>query len=245
MGAIPTTISMDMPSESSIFYVNNPGVFNVGDLDIVISGGNCTVQNVTAVLMAAGKIQHNPGNSGPNNPPASVQHNQHWPAYTRGAKVLSLGVITANKYSVSNNKLQLASTNINTNIPAPTVVLSKDIVSLQAQYGVAAATPPGVQNVSRWVDATGSWATPSNADIKRIKAVRIVLVARSGKKEATNVTSTCTNNAGINNGPCAWQDTATDPAPLIDLSSDPDWQKYRYKVYQTVIPLRNVIWANV
>jgi type IV pilus assembly protein PilW len=174
-----------------------------------------------------------------------VQHSQHWPGYLTGSIALSIGVITANKYSVSNNKLQLESTNINSNVPAPIVVMSKDIVNLQAQYGVAAATPAGVQNVSNWVDAVGSWATPSNADIKRIKAVRIVLIARSGKKEATNVTSTCVNNAGTNNGPCAWQDSAADPAPLIDLSSDPDWQKYRYKVYQTVIPLRNVIWANV
>jgi type IV pilus assembly protein PilW len=245
IGAVPTTISKDMPQESSEFYVNNPGVFKAGDLDIVMSGGNCTVQNVTTVQMAAGKIQHNPGNSGPNNPPANVQHAQHWPGYLTGSTALSIGVITANTYSVSNNKLQLASTNINTNISAPAVALSKDIVSLQAQYGVAAATPAGAQNVSSWVNATGSWAAPSNADVKRIKAVRIVLVARSGKKELTNVTSTCPNNAGTNNGPCAWQDSATDHAPLIDLSSDPDWQKYRYKVYQTVIPLRNVIWANV
>lgn len=245
IGAVPTTISKDMPQESSIFYVNNPGVFKVGDLDMVIGGGKCTVQNVTAVLMASGKIQHNPGNSAPNNPPASVQHSQNWPAYTTGSKVLSIGVITANKYSVSNNKLQLDSVNINSNVQSPSVVMSKDIVSLQAQYGVAAATPAGAQNVSSWVNATGSWAAPSNADVKRIKAVRIVLVARSGKKESTNVTSTCTNNAGTNNGPCAWQDSASDHAPLIDLSSDPDWQKYRYKVYQTVIPLRNVIWANV
>ena len=36
-----------------------------------------------------------------------------------------------------------------------------------------------------------------------------------------------------------------DPAPLIDLSADPNWRKYRYRVYQTVIPLRNVIWAGV
>jgi type IV pilus assembly protein PilW len=245
IGAVPTTISKDMPPESSIFNVNNPGVFKVGDLDIVMGDGHCTVQNVTAVLMASGKIQHNPGNSGPNNPPASVQHSQHWLGYTTGAKVLSIGVITASTYSVNNNKLQLVSTNINSNVSAAAVALSKDIVSLQAQYGVAAASPAGVQNVSNWVDATGSWAAPSSADVKRIKAVRLVLIARSGKKEATNVTSTCTNNAGTNNGPCAWQDSATDHAPLIDLSSDPDWQKYRYKVYQTVIPLRNVIWANV
>ena len=28
-----------------------------------------------------------------------------------------------------------------------------------------------------------------------------------------------------------------------NLSNDPDWAHYRYRVLETIVPLRNVIWA--
>ena len=70
-------------------------------------------------------------------------------------------------------------------------------------------------------------------------------MVRSSLLEKDNVTGTCTNNAGTNNGPCAWRDTATNPAPLINLSSDTNWQRYRYRVFETIIPLRNVIMGEI
>jgi type IV pilus assembly protein PilW len=33
------------------------------------------------------------------------------------------------------------------------------------------------------------------------------------------------------------------PAPAIDLTANADWQRYRYRVYETIIPLRNMIWS--
>jgi type IV pilus assembly protein PilW len=58
------------------------------------------------------------------------------------------------------------------------------------------------------------------------------------------VTSVCTTAKGVvNNGPCAWDDADFDAAPMIDLSADADWQKYRYRAFETIIPLRNMIWS--
>jgi type IV pilus assembly protein PilW len=244
LGSIPSSITKPMPSSSSEFNVDNPSVFKEGDLSIVMQGGNCTIQNITTVQTASKKIQHNPGNSAPNNPPNSWKTTYSWPGYSTGAKVKSLGTITARAYSINASKeLQMVATNVASGVSGTAEILAKDIVNMQVQYGVA---PSGSQIVNQWVNPSGgTWAAPTAANVKRIKAVRIVIVARSGKKENSNVTRTCPNNAGTNNGPCAWQDTAASPAPLIDLSSDADWQKYRYKVYQTIVPLRNVIWANV
>jgi type IV pilus assembly protein PilW len=243
LGSIPSSITKPMPSSSSEFNVDNPSVFTEGDLSIVMQGGNCTIQNITTVQTASKKIQHNPGNSAPNNPPNSWKNTYAWPGYSTGAKVKSLGTITARTYSISNSNLQMVSTNVASNVSATAETLAKDIVNMQVQYGVASS---GSQIVDTWVNPTGgTWATPTAANVQRIKAIRLVIVARSGKKENANVTNTCTNNGGTNNGPCAWRDTGTNPAPLIDLSGDTDWRKYRYKVYQTIIPLRNVIWANV
>jgi len=248
LGSIPASITEAMPSESSEFNVNNPNLFTDGDLSIIMQGGNCTIQNITAVQIPAKKIQHNPGGAAVNNPSNSYKNANGWPAYGTGSLVKSLGTVKARTYSINAaNDLQMVATNVVSGAADPTEILARDIVRMHVQYGVA---PVSSQVVNEWVNASGvTWGstatTPTPANLLRIKAIRLVLVARSGKREVSNVTATCTNQAGINNGPCAWQDTAGNPAPLIDLSGIADWQRYRYKVYQTVIPLRNMIWANL
>ena len=91
---------------------------------------------------------------------------------------------------------------------------------------------------------------PTDANVPLVKAIRVAVVVRSSLLEKDIVTGTCTNSAGVNNGPCAWNDSgdpnaADSPAPKIDLSGDPNWQHYRYRVFETIIPLRNVLWANI
>lgn len=123
--------------------------------------------------------------------------------------------------------------------------IATDIVMLQAQYGISSSSASDV--VTGWVEPSGSWATPSAADVGRIKAIRVVLVARSREPEGTLVSSACTNAAGVaNTGPCSFQDAS---APVIDLSgtsvpTGKTWRNYRYRVHKAVIPLRNVIWSD-
>jgi type IV pilus assembly protein PilW len=105
-----------------------------------------------------------------------------------------------------------------------------DIVNLQAQYGLS--TSVNSNQISLWVE-------PSDININnitdrnRIKAIRIAIVARNAKQEAGNVTTALS----------AWTGSASSPAPTIDLSADADWQRYRYRVFETIVPLRNVIWS--
>lgn len=117
------------------------------------------------------------------------------------------------------------------------------IVNIQAQYGISANSMDN--QVTSWVNATGAWAAPAFADRLRIKAVRVAVIARSGLLEKGIVTNTCTTTQGtVNNGPCAWDDTGlVGASPQVDLSGDPDWQRYRYRAYETIIPIRNIAWA--
>lgn len=124
--------------------------------------------------------------------------------------------------------------------------IATDIVLIQAQYGISATGDSDV--VTAWVEPSGAtWGAPSAANAARIKAVRVAVVARSREAEGTPVSSECTNaNAVVNTGPCSFQDAA---APVIDLSATTvaagkTWRHYRYRVHQSVIPLRNVIWAD-
>lgn len=132
-------------------------------------------------------------------------------------------------------------------------VVADNIVNLQAQYGIA---PLGTAAINCWVNPTvantnpastncpagdaGDWtvaglqAVPDN--IKRIKAIRVAIIARNAMMEkATNGVCTTTTTA-----PTSWLN-----GPAVNLTSDPNWQCYRYKVYQTIIPLNNVIMGNL
>ncbi len=123
--------------------------------------------------------------------------------------------------------------------------IAMDIVMLQAQYGISNTAASDV--VTSWVEPSGSWASPTAANVGRIKALRVVLVARSREPDGTQVSAPCTNAASIaNTGPCSFQDAS---APVIDLSgtsvpTGKTWRNYRYRVHKAVIPLRNVIWSD-
>lgn len=135
--------------------------------------------------------------------------------------------------------------------PNSGVVVMADIVSIQAQYGVSAS--PGDNRITQWVDATGAdwsatgtnWITSRN----RIKAIRIAVVARNGQLEKTDVTSACSSlTAATPTGLCTWDATSAapgvaSPAPAIDLSADTEWRRHRYRVFETIVPLRSMIWS--
>lgn len=246
LGALPSTITSTMPSSSSELNIDSTTGYANGDLILAVDSatGNCTVMLITQVQGAALKLQHNPGGTTTYNPSTSFQNANGWPAYSLGAKTLKIGQLISHTYTVDGSN-QLTLTDFSIPNASPTFSLATDIVKLKAQYGIADASS---QNVNKWVNAssTTGWDILDSAKVKRIKAIRLIIVARSAKREGSNVTDTCTNiSGGVNKGPCAWLDTAGDPAPLIDLSTNVDWKKYRYRVYQTIIPIRNVIWAGV
>ena len=120
-----------------------------------------------------------------------------------------------------------------------------DVVNIQAQYGVSATAKNNV--ITQWVDASGATWGPANTvdNRNRIKAIRVAVVARNGTMDIQNVlTSACSSTtAAAPTGLCAWEGTAASPAPVIDLSNDPNWAHYRYRVFESIIPLRNMIWS--
>lgn len=247
LGGLPTSLTKTMPSSSAELNINSTSGIAVGDVVLAVgSSGKCAVMLVTQVQGPALKLQHNPGGTTTYNPPVNFQNSNNWPAFTEGDKIMKVGQLVTHTFT-TNAQNELTLTDLTIPGVAPESVLASDIVRLKAQYGIADA---GSQDVTQWVSATSAagWdeASLTAAKIKRVKAIRLVIVARSSKLEGTNVTAPCTNvSGGVNNGPCAWVDTAADPAPLIDLSADANWRRYRYRTYQTIIPIRNVIWAGV
>ena len=244
LGALPSYTTQPMASPTDPLTVTRMDNFVSGDVVLVAQAGNCTLMQITALVPATTQLRHDVS-LGIYNPSASAATG--WPAYATGAKVLDPKAIVSNSYQVANGNLQMTSSTSGATPTVQAFSLVRNLVFMKAQYGVA---PVASQSVDTWANPSGIWdptalaASPTNR--MRIKAVRIAVVAKSDKREAGLVTMPCTNvSLTVNQGPCAWVDTAASPAPVIDLSADPDWQHYRYKVYQTIVPLRNVIWDNV
>lgn len=150
----------------------------------------------------------------------------------KGARLACLGKWIEIAYSVNNNRLM-----------GNAEAIAPEIVNIQAQYGISAS--PTSNTVTAWVDPTGAWAAPTVDDRKLIKAIHIAFVARNPQRNADVVTQPCSSLTAPNpTGLCAWTGSTTSPAPFIDLSADPDYGHYRYEVFEAIIPLRNVIWAN-
>jgi type IV pilus assembly protein PilW len=165
----------------------------------------------------------------------------YWTTSSNPALVVNVGNLVRTRYVLANGALDMIDLS-----SGGTETIAESIVAVQAQYGITAAATS--QDITGWVNATGAWAAPAAADVARIKAIRIAVVARSSEPDRDIVTGQCTTRGGTtSNGPCAWiDDTVASPAPTIDLSVlGADWQRFRYRVYETVIPLRNVIWGDV
>ena len=164
-----------------------------------------------------------------------------------GNSLSCLGVWNEVQYAVTANQLTRSGT-VTTGVPSAIAVpMVPDIVNMQAQYGISASA--NSNQVTQWVNATGAFAnaatTPTLANRNLIKAIRIAVVARNGLLEPANVTDTCSSRTAAKpTGLCAWDGAAAgSQAPAIDLSADANWQRYRYRVYETIIPIKNIIWS--
>lgn len=116
----------------------------------------------------------------------------------------------------------------NTNIWQP---IASNIVSLRAQYGRDTSPAPMDATVDAFDQSTplGNSATTA-CNFSRIFSVRLALVARNPNFEKTD--------GGVTTVAPTWLGSAEAP---ITLSDEDEWKQYRYKVFQTVIPMRNTL----
>ena len=234
-GGIPVQVSLATVTTApamSVGVSNNMGC-QVNDTAIIVNGTSCVITSVTGPT----DIAVPPVPTGPDTTHIELQVGT---GVIANANIACMGNWSAYTFAVNNNQLER---NGAANVA--------EIVNMQAQYGVSATA--NNNQVVQWVDAIDydpgeKWGPAiTTANRNRIKAVRIAIVARNGLLEKTPpvpLPSTCTTAKGIvNKGPCAWDDRDWDAAPKIDLSNDTNWQYYRYRVFETIIPIRSMIWS--
>jgi len=271
-GSVPSRLIEPLLSTTTPFNLLVERSYDFTNQDLIVlvdpTFTNCTLMRVTTVNAPQRQLSVASGQYPEYNPnPLPSGWPTQYPAQSWVYRVGTTGIggVGTRTYSVdANQSLQVVDSN-----GAQSGILASDIVNLQAQYGISnpiTNCPPPLgggpecKAIQQWVNPTSTFAAATLAgsggvaERQRIKAIRVAIVARSKNREAGLVTSqcaavnnnrpdcACVNAATTNFGPCAWRDDSTNPGPIIDLRGDPDWQHYRYKVYQTIIPLRNSIW---
>lgn len=227
----------------------------VNDVAYIVMGSDCRATRITAVNAAAAPyplvtVANPVGIAVPPPPPAQPDSSDFsclgsWNEYT----------FSVNMDAGTNQGQLMRQTGSDV---APTPII-QGVVNMQAQYGIS--SKPGDNKIDRWVNATGVWANPGNVSLvcdgatanrNCIKAVRVAVVTRSDSLEKNLVqgSEVCSSTVDANpTGICAWDATSADPlgvgwpAPVVDLSNTANWNRYRYRVFETIIPLRNIIWT--
>ncbi len=118
------------------------------------------------------------------------------------------------------------------NTPTTAYDVAEGIVNLQAEYGVDGDNDNAI--------ATGEWTNTPPADWSKLRAIRVALLARSQQYEKDAITTVAPSWSGG-----AFTMTNIDGSDGTTRPADTtlDWQHYRYRVYEKVIPLRNIIWG--
>jgi type IV pilus assembly protein PilW len=119
---------------------------------------------------------------------------------------------------------------------AQPIALVSNVVNLKIQYGIDThATPDNI--IETWVPATDDWASDkvlaaTGTKLMRIKAVRIGLVLRSAEYDRAieGTTPYTLFDCAAHDATCVGRITGNLPA------------HWRYRVYETVVPLRNPLW---
>jgi type IV pilus assembly protein PilW len=241
--SVPARITDDHSATADQFFINSTIGMAEGDLLIAFEAGkDCTMLQITGIPPSS-KIQIQHANTSPWNPPGGLNI---FPAggYTPGAQLFNLGSLMDHTYSLdAGSNLVITEYSSLTNTSS-NLMLVPDIVNLQAEYGFDTRT--GAQTDARvdtWsptmitADDSGAALTDAEAT-QRMYAVRFALVARSGLLEKPAADGACSTTTSAP----SWSGGTISVNKNPDGTANANWQCYRYKTFETTVPLRNMIW---
>lgn len=177
-------------------------------------------------------------------------------AYGAGqARVFNLGplqTLALHTWSVRDGNLMLRATDLAGASASPAAVVD-NVVAIKGQYGFdtrvgSAFDPAAGMQVGAWsatmIDADGDGVAGGAGDFQRVAAVRLAVVARSKMPEKPDpVTKQCRATPAPLTvfGSRSPATVAASPV-TVNLDTVPLWQCHRYRVFETVVPIRNAAW---
>jgi len=170
-----------------------------------------------------------------NRPASDVAGTAAAPTFSGGA-IYNLGPSPQlNTWQIQNGRTLAWSDSLRN--PGSWSEVAEGIINLQAQYGLATdTTGDGLCNSDDSPNL--GWGVVAPTLWSCLRAIRVGLLARSQQYEQDAVTTTAPTWAGG-----AFTMTNVDGTADSSPGDANNWRHYRYRVYQTVIPLRNMIWG--
>jgi type IV pilus assembly protein PilW len=162
-----------------------------------------------------------------------------------------------NRWSIVNNTLQFS----NRLGDGAASTVAEGVVHLRAQYGVDdGAAGAGGAVAGDGIISPAEWTSAAPANWSQVLAVRFALLARSGQYEkpvvikgATTVVTTAVpfwaNDPGVTARTLNDGDGHKFTMLNVDGTADStpgdanDWRNYRYRVYESTVAMRNMIWG--
>lgn len=233
--AIPIRIVANHPPTAANFFVDSD--IGIKDQDLLLAvpqlpdaNNWCTVVQSTKTASSSGagggagqnQILHNPSSDW--NPPGGANI-MPTGGYKMGDYLINLGQFQNVTYSINNKTLHSSALDTSDGT-TESIPVYADIVNLQAQYGLDNGASGGTANDGK-VDEFTDVSPTSAAAWRQLLAVRVALLSRSQQWEKKEITTTAPS----------WQGGEFTMSSVGD-----DWRHYRYKVFQTTIPLRNMLW---
>ena len=231
----PVLLTSNSNAAAAVFKVDNRFGFREKDLIIVAEHGkDCILRQVTEVP-GVGGIKNGSGNGGGNNANSGTDNIIANPgkdgdynkpggmgiSYNIGAKIFNLGsepdMVT---YELQGEKLIEVNQKENTQ-----KAIAGDVIRLKAQYGF---DKDNNGDVEEWTNVLGA-AT----NYKFLKGLRIGMLIRSPLKQYGKAECNASSKDEYN-----WFGGA------MNISEYPDYKCFSYRVIQTTIPLRNLMWTN-
>jgi type IV pilus assembly protein PilW len=160
-----------------------------------------------------------------------------------------------NTWSIESNRLLTRTEVLQVKASLP-MQIAEGVINLKAEYGY------DTNNNGRIDDTPGNaeWlqALPAGADWRRVLAIRVAVLVRSRQFERTadpSASATFAVTPSASN-PYYFGDPVNRKFLMTNVSGQPDsfgdgnadpnnWRYYRYRVYERVIPLRNVLWGTL
>lgn len=237
-------ISVSMPTPTFLpgdLYVVAPPATQVGRTCLIGQVSSMIIGNPNQILHAAGAIADTAATTRYNVATVGA-------TYAQDAKVFNLGpgdsmlnrgpTPTFRMWFVQNGNLMIRASDVVTGNQVADTLVVDNIVSLKAQYGIP------IGGVMTWsstiIDADGDGTIGSPGDWQSVTAVRIAVVARSRQVDKPGANGTCTTTTAaprvFNQGGSGFSVDVVIPGDTMD------WTCYRYRVFETVVPMRNTIW---
>jgi type IV pilus assembly protein PilW len=218
---VVTPIKLTSDKSATLNTVNLDGTFGVQTGDLVAyaeNGKPLSIHQATSIDTPNASIAHAQSSAYPWNADLSSVYPSG--GYTTNANLINLGRWERQNFRIQNNQMWVT---LSSSQSQNDVLLADNILRFRAQYGVDNGASGGVAG-DGVVDA---WINPPFAGVwSQIVAIKFVVLSRNPRLEKNTVTTSLPTWSG----------------GVFDISAAPMWGNYRYRVFESVSPVRNSVW---